>query len=278
MKTSGILSRVSALGGALVVALAMFGGPAGAADRSITVAAAASLTEVVDALGAAFEELHGTGVTASYSASSAAARQVINGAPFDVLISANADWIDAAADAGAIDPQTERTIARNSLVIVANTSAQIASGVSADEVLGLAESNAWRIAIADPDHVPAGLYAAEALRNMAWWDRLKGLLVPLQNVRAALAFVERGDTPIGFAYATDLRISTASREVARFDPATYSPIRYRAAVVTQAPAPEAAAAFLDFVISPAGQAIIEDHGFRSPFRPAASADSRADDG
>lgn len=244
-----------------VMLLSLSSATATAETPSITVAAASSLTELVDELGAAFAERTGVSFRASYSASSVAARQVMNGAPFDILISANPAWIAAAEKAGALDPATVRTVAGNTLSIIASPQTPLNANKSARAVLNVAGVNDWPIAIADPDHVPAGQYAMEAMRTLGVWENLKSQMVPLQNVRAVVALVDRGETPIGFAYATDLRVSMGSREVARFKPGLHAPIRYRAGIVSHAPSRADALAFLEFAISPAGQRIVESFGF-----------------
>ncbi|MEQ8664481.1 MAG: molybdate ABC transporter substrate-binding protein [Rhodospirillales bacterium] len=254
--------HLQAAAAATVLGLVVFPGSGVAADApSITVAAASSVTEMVDELGKAFTAQSGVAVRASFSASSVAARQVMNGAPFDILISANPAWIDAASQAGAIDAESVRTLAGNALVVIAGPRTPLNSNKSVRDVLNIAGVNNWRIAIADPDHVPAGQYALQALRSIGFWDNLKRQMVPLQNVRAVVALVDRGEAAIGLAYATDIRVSMGSREVARFEPGLHEPILYRAAVAGHAPAPEAAAAFIEFALSSEGQRVVAALGF-----------------
>jgi len=228
-------------------------------NQQITVTAAASLTEVVDALGTAFRAASGISVRASYSSSAVAARQVINGAPFDLLLSANRTWIDEVARRRAIDTETITVIASNRLIIAGSTGVDPAA--SPVTIMNRAIRAGWRIAIADPGSVPAGIYARDALQSMELWERVRPLLVNLQNVRSVVAYIEHGETPIGFVYDTDVRIARHMHRVATFDATTYEPIEYVGAVPMNAPSPHAAKAFLAFINSTEGQSIIASYGF-----------------
>lgn len=246
----------------LFVSVAPF--PVDAGARTITIAAAASLTEVVEALGLAFRDKTGVEVRASFSSSAVAARQVIGGAPFDVFLSANAAWLDETISRGALIEDSVRHLAGNTLVVAVNGSVEIVPGVDAKRLIEDAVAAKWRIAIADPDSVPAGIYAAEALQGLGLWQAVRPLLTPLQNVRTVVAFIARGDTPIGFAYATDLRVADTVRGVSVLDPALHSPIVYAGGRTAQSAFPSEADAFLEFAASPAGQAIFQAFGFTMP--------------
>ena len=228
-------------------------------DGAITVAAAASLTNVVEDLGKAFDAETGIPVRASFASSAVSARQIISGAPFDLVVSANRLWVEEIAKRDALDPTTISVIAANRLVIA--SSVAVETSVSPDELLAQAVENGWRIAIADPDSVPAGIYARQALESMGVWEDVRPALVILQNVRSVAAHIDRGETPIGLVYATDLRVAENLHSAAVLDDSLHDAIEYVGAVPLQAPSPGHGRAFLEFMTTPTGRAILADHGF-----------------
>ncbi|MEM1048292.1 MAG: molybdate ABC transporter substrate-binding protein [Pseudomonadota bacterium] len=239
-------------------------GPVLASDR-VTVFAASSLTDVLGAVEAAFEAETGADLRLSFAASSVLAHQIERGAPADIYVSANAEWVDYLLDRGLTSPAHTTVLARNTLMLIAPKTA------ATHDHAGLAEFDfaAWvgsdgRLAIADPDHVPAGRYARQALKTLERWEAISDRLAIANNVRAALLLVERGEAPLGIVYRTDAIASDAVIQLAALPPRTHDPILYRAARLGKAPSlpvrtfwtylqgPRAAAIFREFGFAPAG--------------------------
>lgn len=228
--------------------------------ESVRVYAAASLTDLVGALAA----LPGAGpITASFGASSELARQIVDGAPADVFLSASRDWMDFLGEAGKLEGAS-RVFARGELVCVApEHAALLAKGVSDAASLlekGLAPGD--RVAIADAG-VPAGEYARQALASLGLAEAYRPLLVGQKDVRAVLHTVERGELQAGFVYATDARAAGLPVLFA-FDPKHHAPIEYLAGAVAGSPRIEAARGFLAFLDSAPARAELANAGFRLP--------------
>lgn len=202
---------------------AMLPGRALHAAESVTIFAAASTQQAVEVVIRACPEQVGVTCRGVYAASSTLARQIKNGAPADIFISANLTWMDYATESGVIVPNTRHIIARNQLVAIAprmrapkiDSTAMLLDWLAAD-----------RVALGDPAHVPAGIYAAEALTSMQAWDRLQGRILALPNVRAALAVVARGEAFSGIVYATDARVSDDVVAVYTIPDSLHAPILY----------------------------------------------------
>ncbi len=216
--------------------------------------AAASLKEPLDELADAFGD-----VTVSYGGSSTLARQVSFGAPADLVLLANVDWMDVLRDDGFVQPGTVADFASNALVLIGPAEAGdvLLHGYGMASALG-----DGRLAIGLTEAVPAGIYAKAALVNLNLWEPLSWRLAEVDNVRAAMALVARKQAPLGIVYATDARVSDDVRVVARFPAEAHPPIRYVGALTVQADAQ--AAAFWDFVKGPDGQAVLQDAGFLPP--------------
>jgi molybdate transport system substrate-binding protein len=245
----------------LLFAAALAASPARAADAPpLRVLAAASLTEVVEAIVPAFG---GGPVEAVFGASSALARQIRDGAPADVFLSAGPDWIDLLREAGALsgDPVV---IARNRLVCVAPEGSPLAADGGVADPRALLERIARNglVAVADPG-VPAGEYARAALERLGLLAAYERRLVGQKDVRAVLHAVERGELDAGFVYATDARVAAVVTLFA-FDPATHPPVEYRAAALRAAADPGAARRFLDFLGGEAARAVLAEAGFDLP--------------
>jgi molybdate transport system substrate-binding protein len=195
----------------------------------------------------------------SFAASSALARQVLAGAPADLFVSADEVWMNAVAAKGRIRPATRARMLTNRLVLVAPAASKarltIAPNFPLASVLGTG-----RLAMADPDSVPAGLYGKEALTRLGIWQNVAPKLARAENVRAALALVERGEAPFGIVYATDALASRAVRVIGTFPANSHSPITYPIATLTAATNPDAEG-FRRFLLSPAGKAIFARRGF-----------------
>ena len=243
--------------GLLAAVLIALAGPARA--ETVTVFAAASMTSVLDALAPAYQARTGVRVVTSYAGSSALAKQVVAGAPADVLISANPQWMDHVQEKGALVPGTRRDLAGNALVLIAPAGTTwtlaVGAGFPLAEHLGTG-----RLAMGDPDHVPAGIYGKAALEHLGVWARVRGRVAPMANVRAALALVERGEAPAGIVYRTDAAITPRVRVVDAFPPDSHPPIRYPAALVAGHDR-QAARDFLAHLFSAEAAAVFRRFGF-----------------
>jgi molybdate transport system substrate-binding protein len=229
------------------------------AAETITVFAAASLKEALDAAVKPFESRAGHRVAISYAASNALAKQVEAGAPASLFISADTDWIDYVESRGLAVAGSRVNLLANDLVLIAPASSatalRIAPGFDLARALGKG-----RLAIANPSSVPAGKYARAALSALGVWSGVEARLAPAENVRAALAFVARGEAPLGVVYRTDALAEKGVRIVDAFPPETHPPIVYPLVLLKGAtPAARALAAHL---ASPGARATWQRFGFR----------------
>lgn len=225
----------------------------------VIVSAAASLSNAFGELGKAYEATHpGDTIVANFAASDVLLKQIEQGAPADVFASADEATMDKAAQSKLVDAATRKDFAANTLVLIVGASAP-----SPTTLDGLAASNYPHIAIGNPDSVPAGRYAKEALTTAGLWDKVQPQIVPTQNVRQALDYVARGESQAGFVYATDAEMQKAKVRVAMTVPTT-TPVRYPIAVLEKSPHAETAQGFVAFVTSPDGQAILKKYGFSAP--------------
>ena len=236
------------------------------ASQRLRVAAAASLTEVVEALARAFEvEREGARVELSFGASSDLARQIRDGAPADVFISASPEWVDFLRESGALAGEPVR-VARNALVCVAKKRSPVALAGARDPralLAGLEDGDL--VAIADAG-VPAGEYARAALAKLGLGAAFEPRLVGQKDVRAVLHAVEQGEVAAGFVYATDAKVARVETLFA-FDPVTHPPIEYQAVVIRNADSPgnaDAARRFVDFLVSEPARARLSAAGFVLP--------------
>lgn len=253
------MSRRAALAGlALTVA---WPATARATDSAaLTVFAAASLATALGALADRFSRATGHRVTVSPAGSSVLARQIQHGAPADLFISANADWMDLLEAEGLIRTDSRVDLLSNRLVLVA--SAMSARTVDLSDQWDVTDAlGSGRLAMALVDAVPAGIYGAAALRNLGLWDTLAPRVAQSDNVRAALALVAAGAAPLGVVYYSDAHAEPRVRIVAEIPTDSHPPIVYPAAVLTGSSAPAAATQFLDYLTSPPAQELFRDEGF-----------------
>jgi molybdate transport system substrate-binding protein len=231
---------------------------AGAQERLI-VFAAASLKNAMDNVAAAYKVEYGVEVAISYAGSSALARQIEHGAPADVFVSANLDWMEYLSQLGLTVKQSETRLLGNRIVLVApagsDVEATIAPGFDLAGILG-----DGRLAMANTDAVPAGIYGKAALQTLGVWDAVSAKVAQAENVRAALALVSTGEAPLGIVYQTDAAADNDVRIVDRFPEDTHPPIVYPAAVLSYAANP-AAANFVMFLRSNAARTLFEAEGF-----------------
>lgn len=230
--------------------------------RGPLVLAAASLQESLGAAADAWAAQHHPRPVLSFAASSALARQIMAGAPADLFVSADQDWMDALARAGLIVPETRKAFLFNALVLVAPADTRVRLRPAPHFALARA-LHGGRLAVGDPDSVPAGIYARQSLQAMQVWDQVAGQLARADNVRAALALVTRGAAPIGIVYATDARAEPGVRMIGVFPSGSHAPIAYPLARLKAATHPDAEA-FRRFLLSDAGKAIFRRYGFVAP--------------
>jgi molybdate transport system substrate-binding protein len=239
------------------------------ADERITVFAAASLKNALDAVAAEWQAASGNEAVVSYAASSALARQIEQGAPADLFVSADLDWMAYLSESGLTKKETETRLLGNRLVLVApedsTVDANLASGFDPAALLG----TDGRLAIANVDAVPAGRYGKAALESLGLWDGVKDRLAQAENVRAALALVSTGEAPLGIVYQTDAAAEPKVRVVAAFPEGSHPPIVYPAALLAASDNP-AAADFLSFMQSDKARALFEAEGFAVLTDPASN--------
>jgi molybdate transport system substrate-binding protein len=251
------------IGSCLMLWLLVLGAPATAADAdksAITIFAAASLTNVLQELGDNFTRETSVPIRFSFAASSALARQIESGAGADVFFSADLEWMDYLQARNLIQRQTRRDLLGNRLVLIARADSKIELKIAPHFPLAAALGKG-RLATGDPDSVPAGRYAQSALTSLGVWRDISNHLIRADSVRAALAFVDRGEAPLGIVYETDALIDNKVRVVDVFPDASHSPIIYPIALTTAAK-PEAAK-FVDYLRSPACDIVFRKYGFAS---------------
>jgi molybdate transport system substrate-binding protein len=239
------------------------------AETNITVFAAASLKNALDDANAAFTKASGVKVVTSYAASSALAKQIEQGAPADVFISADLKWMDYLAGKKLIKPQSRVDLLGNRLVLIAPADSKLGT-VKIENGFDIAKLAAdGRIAVADTKAVPAGLYAKAALEKLGAWAAAEPKLAQAENVRATLAFVARGETPIGIVYETDARIEPKVKIVGMFPDGSYPPVTYPVAETTSSKDANVGK-YLSFLRTQAAKTIFDKYGFSFLVPPKAS--------
>jgi molybdate transport system substrate-binding protein len=221
----------------------------------LRVSAAASLTDVLQKLAPAYERGSGDALIFNFGASSTLARQIQEGAPADLFISADESKMDQLQQRGLIVRSSRRSILSNTLVIIVPRNSRLKIASPAD----LAGAAIRNIAVAEPQSVPAGIYAKRYLRKIHVWEKVAGKIIPTDNVRAALAAVESENADAGIVYKTDALISRAVRIA--YEAQDGPEISYPAAVVAGSKQQAAAQRFLDYLQSPPAQAIFQKYGF-----------------
>lgn len=228
--------------------------------QPVTVFAAASLTDAMKDIDAAWQKQGHPALRMSFGASSTLARQIEQGAPANVYASADERWMDYLAKRNLIAPDTRRTLLTNRLVLIVPADhpkqVQIGPDLNLDALLG----PDGRIATGDPAHVPVGLYAKQALTKLGLWQKTKPRLAATADVRAALLLVERGEAAAGIVYTTDAKISPKVMVAGTFPPDSHEPIAYPFAVVKAGDAPDARA-LMTFLAGKQAAAIFINRGF-----------------
>ena len=246
------------LAGLLVLLMAL-GLPRAACADDVLVFAAASLKNALDDAAHAFEQQGGGPVKISYAASPQLAKQIENGAPADIFVSADLDWMDYLQKRNLIEPATRKNLLGNRLVLVAPADSTVKVDIKPGfDLAGLLKGG--RLAMADPDSVPAGKYGKAALEKLGVWNTVQPHVAGAENVRAALLYVDRGETPLGIVYATDAAADPGVRIVGTFPENTHPPIIYPVALTAASKNPEAVK-LLAFLESPAAKPAFEKQGF-----------------
>ena len=236
-----------------------------AQEKSITVFAAASMKNALDEVDAAYTAKSGVKVAASYAASSTLAKQLEQGAPADVFVSADTDWMDYATGKKNINEPTRVNLLGNSIVLIAPKDSKIDHVKIAQgfDLAGLAGDG--KIATGDVKSVPVGKYAQAALEKLGAWQAAAPKFAMAESVRAALALVARGEAVLGIVYSTDAKVEPGVKVVGVFPEDSHDPIIYPVAATTGAK-PEATA-YLAFLRSQAAKMIFESYGFAVLMKP-----------
>ena len=240
----------------LCLAIALLTGHPAQADK-LTVFAAASLKNALDDISAKWKESGGDTIAASYASSSTLAKQIEQGAPADVFISADQQWMDYVDKKSLVEKPHD--LLGNRLVLIAGKDSKVSLEIKAGAKLSEAVGNG-KLAVGDPTNVPAGIYAKEALTNLKLWGSVEAKLAPTADVRAALTLVSRGEAPFGIVYETDAKVDTNVRIVSVFPEDSHKPIVYPVAMVKTSRNPDATK-FVAYLSSPAAKEIFVKYGF-----------------
>jgi molybdate transport system substrate-binding protein len=233
------------------------------AQRDVVVFAAVSLKGALDDVAITVKQRTGLGIRPSYAGTPLLARQIEEGAPADIFLAADEQWMDYLAERKLVVPASRVNLVGNRLVLIAPRESRVQLPIEPGFPLGRALGSG-RLAIADPVNVPAGRYGKAALTRLGVWDSVAGRLAQADNVRAALSFVARGEVPLGIVYQSDVAAEPNVRVVAVFPADTHPPIVYPAALTTRAT--RDARRVLDAIVSAEARAVFQRHGFPPPPR------------
>ena len=253
------MHRIAGIFAAFIILLGAAPSPATAEDKTLTVFAAASMKNALDDIDAAYTAKTSVKIVASYAASSALAKQIEQGAPADVFVSADTDWMEYAIDKKNVNAPTRVNLLGNRMVLIAPKDSKI-DNVTIGQGFDLAKLvGDGKIATADVTSVPVGKYAKASLEKLGAWATAEPKFAMTENVRAALALVARGEAALGIVYSTDARVEPGVKIVGTFPIDSHPPIIYPVAATSTAK-PEAAS-YLAFLRSSAAKAIFEKYGF-----------------
>jgi molybdate transport system substrate-binding protein len=233
--------------------------PAGAQSRDVLVFAAASLKNALDEIAAQWQRETGKKAAISYAASNTLIKQIEQGAPADIFISADLDWMDYGEQKGLIKTETRSNLLGNRIVIVAPKDSSVSISIQPGFDLAAALKGG-RLAMGNVEAVPAGKYGKAALEKLGAWDGVKDKLAPTESVRAALLLVSRGEAPLGIVYQTDAASDPAVKVVGVFPENSHPPIIYPIALTKATSNPEGEA-FLKYIRSPAARPAFARQGF-----------------
>lgn len=221
----------------------------------VMVYASASLTDAIKEVSSHWQSTHKVTIKSSFASSSTLAKQIEAGAPADIFVSADIKWMDYLASRQLIIPSSRRNLLGNALVMIAPAS----EARKIPMTKGKAPAVTGRLCMGAPATVPAGIYGKQALTNLGWWPALKKNIVGTEDVRTALAFVERGECPLGIVYQTDARTSTKVMVAGRFPAGLHDPVVYPFALLPKAS--PVAREFFIYLIGPEAQKVFVRHGF-----------------
>jgi molybdate transport system substrate-binding protein len=259
------MDRLAGLFAAFILLCGSAFSPALAQEKSLTVFAAASMRNALDDIDAAYTAKTGIKIVASYAASSTLAKQIEQGAPADIFLSADTDWMDYAAARKSINEPTRFNLLGNSIVLIAPRDSGIDS-VTIGQGFDLAKlAGDGRIATGDVKSVPVGKYARAALEKLGAWQAAESKFAMAESVRGALTLVARGEAVLGIVYSTDARIEPGVKVVGTFPADSHPPIIYPVAATATAK-PETAD-YLSFLRSSTAKAVLEKYGFTFLIRP-----------
>jgi molybdate transport system substrate-binding protein len=260
------MHRLAGIFAAFVILSGAAHSPAAAQDKTITVFAAASMKNALDDIDAAYTARTGAKIVVSYAASSALAKQIEQGAPADVFISADADWMDYAAARKSINASTRVNLLGNSIVLIAPKDSKI-DNVSIGAGFDLARlAGDGKIATGDVKSVPVGKYSKAALEKLGSWQAAEPKFAMADSVRAALTLVARGEAALGIVYSTDAKVEPGVKIVGTFPGDSHPAIIYPVAATTTAK-PETSD-YLAFLRSTAAKAVLEKYGFKFLVSPS----------
>ncbi|HET6757384.1 MAG TPA: molybdate ABC transporter substrate-binding protein [Burkholderiales bacterium] len=245
---------------AALVSLSLISTGSSAAEaQKILVFAAASLRDALDEIALGYEQQSNVKVLLSYAASSALAKQIESGAPADIFVSADLDWMNYLDKKKLIDAKSRVNLVGNRLVLISGADAKLQPTIGVNvPMIDLLRSE--RIAIANPDHVPAGKYARAALEHLGVWASIQDKLVRTDNVRVALSLVSRGEVPTGIVYLSDAMADKQVRVVGEFAADSHPAIIYPATLVAESKN-TSSPPFLNHLVSEQARAIFKKHGF-----------------
>lgn len=225
--------------------------------KDLTVSAAASLKEAFQEINTAYQKAHpNTQIRLNAAASGVLLQQLVQGAPVDVLATADQETMDKAAEVKAIAPTTRHTFALNDLVLIQPNNAAFRVNLLQD----LADTRVQRVAVGNPASVPAGRYTKAALEKAGLWEAVNAKMVSTQNVRQALDYVSRGEVDAGFVYRTDAMLIRDTAHIVHTVPLE-TPVSYAIAVTANSKETEEAVRYLDFIRSSEGNRILQKYGF-----------------
>ncbi|MDF7680646.1 molybdate ABC transporter substrate-binding protein [Enterobacteriaceae bacterium ESL0689] len=234
--------------------------PVRAEEGKIMVFAAASLTNALQEIAKEYKKETNVDVVSSFASSSTLARQITAGAPADLFISADQKWMDYTVDKKVIDTSTRETLLGNRLVVVAPKESEQGEITINNHTNWLSLLKGGRLAVGNPEHVPVGIYAEQALKKLGAWDTLTSRLAPAEDVRSALALVERRETPLGIVYGSDAVASKKVKVVGVFPDDTHQQVEYPLAII-DGHKNATVTAFYDYLKGPQAATIFKQYGF-----------------
>lgn len=238
--------------------------PLAARAQTLTIMAAASMTDAMTEAAQAYQAKTGTHIRLSFASSSVLARQLAAGAPADLYISANEQWMDWLEEQQLLAPGTRQDLLTNALVMIAPEDSPMPPfSLTPKTPLLQYLGEDQRLAVGDPSHVPAGIYAQQGLKSLQLWSDIEPRLARADNVRAALALVERGETPLGIVYRTDAQVAQHTQILATFPANSHTPITYPVALMKDHDS-TTSRALLKWLSTPEAAAIFARFGFGQP--------------